>query len=61
LAVEQSDKNSSESIESWVIESRLRQGLPPHIVDVAVLLQLVELLQLRDDGTEDPQPQDGQR
>jgi hypothetical protein len=46
--MENADKppDSTDDLEVWVISTRVEQGLPPHVEDVATLLHVIELLGL---------------
>jgi hypothetical protein len=59
LAVELWEQEPSETFESWVIQSRLKQGLPAHVEGLATLLRVAELLGLCEDT--DDHKQDGQQ
>ncbi len=45
-----SDKRTSEDFALWVIQTRLEQGLPPHVEDQQTLKQVVELLGLAEES-----------
>jgi hypothetical protein len=46
--MEKSDKppDTTDDLQVWVICTRVEQGLPPHIEDLATLLQVIEVLGL---------------
>jgi hypothetical protein len=53
--MEHADKppDSTDDLQVWVICTRVRQGLPPHVEDLATLLQIIEVLGLAHRRNED--------
>jgi hypothetical protein len=45
--VDVSDEHTDKDLELWVIQTRLEQGLPPHVEDIQTLRQIAELLGLQ--------------
>jgi hypothetical protein len=48
LAVEPAREQSDESLEQWVIRTRIEQGLPPHVEEIETLRSVIALLGLGD-------------
>jgi hypothetical protein len=52
LAVEPARQQSDETLEQWVIRTRIEQGLPPHVEDIETLRNMIALLGLGNHQTE---------
>jgi hypothetical protein len=48
LAVERARQDPDESLEQWVIRTRIEQGLPPHVEEIETLRNVIALLGLND-------------